>query len=69
MVSDSSAQGRLTGDLLSVITAIGFAATILIARRYRDVRVAPATCVACLIVAAMSAPLASPRSPLTISCC
>jgi drug/metabolite transporter (DMT)-like permease len=60
MVSDASAGGRISGDLLSVVMAIGFAAAIVLARRHRDVDMTTATCLACLIVAVVTAPLASP---------
>jgi drug/metabolite transporter (DMT)-like permease len=60
MVSDASAYGRIGGDLLSVLLAVGLAASIVLGRRHRDVDMTIATCLACAIVAVVAAPLASP---------
>jgi len=60
MVSDSAASGRLLGDLLSVMVAVGLAATIVAARHYPDLPMTDALCAACLITALVTAPLASP---------
>jgi drug/metabolite transporter (DMT)-like permease len=60
MVSDSAESGRLLGDLLSVMVAVGLAATIVAARHYPDLPMTEALCAACLITALVTAPLASP---------
>jgi drug/metabolite transporter (DMT)-like permease len=60
MVSGGSASGRIGGDLLSVVMTIGMAVAIVLGRRHRDVEMTTATCLACVIVAVVTAPLATP---------
>ncbi|MCP5152843.1 MAG: DMT family transporter [Ectothiorhodospiraceae bacterium] len=51
MVSDSLGRGTLGGDLLGGIVALAFAASTVILRYNRHVRMAPAACLATLIAA------------------
>jgi drug/metabolite transporter (DMT)-like permease len=59
MVSDSVANGRLYGDLLSAVMGITFALMIVLARRHRDVPMTAATCLATAIMAAVAFPFAT----------
>jgi drug/metabolite transporter (DMT)-like permease len=53
-------EGSLAGDALSFVVALAFAVTVVITRRRRDVSMAPATCLAQVILVAVFLPLASP---------
>jgi drug/metabolite transporter (DMT)-like permease len=59
MVSDSLAQGRLYGDLLSAVMGITFAIMMVLARRHRDVSMTAATCLATLMTGLAALPVAS----------
>jgi drug/metabolite transporter (DMT)-like permease len=52
--------GDLTGDGLCLLMSLGFAVGIVIARHRRDVSMAPATCLAQLMLVAAFAPFAHP---------
>jgi drug/metabolite transporter (DMT)-like permease len=54
----SPSGGSALGDGLSVLMAFGFAAAIVIARHRRDVSMAPATCLAQLMLLICAAPVA-----------
>lgn len=58
MVSDSVVAGRLWGDALSLVMGFGFAATIVLVRRKRDLAMTPATTLATLLAALAAWPLA-----------
>ena len=53
-------EGNLAGDTLSLIVALAFAVSIVIARWRHDVSMAPATCLSQAILVAAFAPFASP---------
>jgi drug/metabolite transporter (DMT)-like permease len=53
-------EGSLAGDGLSLAAALGFAAMIVITRWRHDVSMAPATCLAQVILVAAFLPFASP---------
>jgi drug/metabolite transporter (DMT)-like permease len=53
-------EGSLVGDALSFVTALAFALVIVITRWRRDVSMAPATCLAQVILVALFLPFASP---------
>jgi drug/metabolite transporter (DMT)-like permease len=59
MVSDSLAQGRLWGDLLSAVMGVSFAVMVVLARRHRDVPMTAATCLATCLTGLVSLPFAS----------
>jgi drug/metabolite transporter (DMT)-like permease len=59
MVSDSIANGRLYGDILSAVMGITFALMIVLARRHRDVPMTAATCLATALMAAVAFPFAT----------
>ena len=65
MVSGAGGAGRLVGDVLSAVMGLTYAGTIVLARVRPDVPTTAASCLAVLIVAVVSAPLAkfavSPR--------
>ncbi len=48
------------GDALAFVMSLAFAGTIVLARRRRDISMAPATCLAQLMVLAATAPFAHP---------
>ena len=52
--------GSLTGDALSLLTALAFAVSLILTRRRRDVSMAPATCLSQLFLIAVFAPFATP---------
>jgi drug/metabolite transporter (DMT)-like permease len=52
--------GNELGNLLPVLMAFAFAVSIVIARRHRDVSMAPATCLAQILILAGAAPFAHP---------
>ncbi|HEX3500310.1 MAG TPA: DMT family transporter, partial [Stellaceae bacterium] len=58
MVSDSLAQGRLYGDLLSAVMGITFAVMMVLARRHRDVSMTAATCLATVMTGLAALPFA-----------
>lgn len=60
MVSDSVQRGSVVGDLLAGIIALSFSSAIVIVRRHREVRMAPATCMATVLAGLVALPLASP---------
>src|SRR5262245_49980796 len=62
MVSGSWAAGTVSGDLLALLVAGGFAAGSAILRRQRDVPMLPAACLAGLLTAVVASPLAAPAS-------
>ena len=51
--------GDLKGDLLALVMMFSFAIAIVITRRRRDISMAPATCLAQLMLLVVSAPFAS----------
>jgi drug/metabolite transporter (DMT)-like permease len=53
-------EGDLTGDGLAFVTALAFALMIVLTRSRRDVSMAPATCLAQVILIVAFAPFASP---------
>ena len=55
-------EGGGVGDLLSLAMALGFAVAIVISRHRRDVSMAPATCLAQVILVAVFLPFATPSS-------
>jgi drug/metabolite transporter (DMT)-like permease len=59
MVSDSVAQGRVYGDLLSAVMGISFAIMVVLARRHRDVPMTAATCLATMMTAIVGLPFAT----------
>jgi drug/metabolite transporter (DMT)-like permease len=59
MVSDSLAQGRLYGDLLSAVMGITFAIMMVLARRHRDVSMTAATCLATAMTGLAALPFAT----------
>jgi drug/metabolite transporter (DMT)-like permease len=50
----------LTGDVASLVMMLGFAVAIVVTRHRRDVSMAPATCLAQLLLVVTMAPLSSP---------
>jgi len=48
------------GQVLSALTAVSFAATLVITRQRRDVSMAPATCLSQVLVFVLAAPFADP---------
>jgi drug/metabolite transporter (DMT)-like permease len=53
-------EGNLVGDGLSFLVAIGFASTVVTARWRQDVSMAPATCLAQVLLIVAFVPFASP---------
>jgi drug/metabolite transporter (DMT)-like permease len=51
-------EGDLTGDVLALVMALGFAVSIVITRHRRDVSMAPATCMAQVLLAVTFLPFA-----------
>jgi drug/metabolite transporter (DMT)-like permease len=62
MMYGSFGGGRLAGDLLSIVIAFGFAGAIVTTRRYKNLRMAPATCFATAFTTVISLPFAAPLS-------
>jgi drug/metabolite transporter (DMT)-like permease len=58
MVTGAGALGRLVGDMLSAVMGLTYAGTIVLARVRPQVPATAATCLAVIIVAVVSAPLA-----------
>jgi drug/metabolite transporter (DMT)-like permease len=58
MMIDSLDGGGLIGNLLSVIMMMGFGSAIVVTRRHREIRMAPATCLATFIAACIAFPMA-----------
>jgi len=58
----SLAAGNITGDLLAITCALGFAGAIVTMRRHKHLRMTPATCLATLLTALFSLPFSSPLS-------
>jgi drug/metabolite transporter (DMT)-like permease len=58
MVSDSVAKGRIWGDLVSAAMGISFAVMIVLARRYREVSMPSAMCLATALTALVTLPFA-----------
>ncbi len=59
MVSDSVAQGRVYGDMLSAVMGISFAVMVVLARRHRAVPMTAATCVATALTGIVALPFAT----------
>jgi drug/metabolite transporter (DMT)-like permease len=59
MVSDSVAQGRVLGDLISAVMGITFAMMVVLARRHRDVSMTAAMVLATGFTALAALPFAS----------
>ncbi len=59
MVGGPGGAGAL-GQVLSAVTAVSFAATLVITRHRRDVSMAPATCLSQVLVFVLAAPFADP---------
>jgi drug/metabolite transporter (DMT)-like permease len=55
----------ITGDLLALTCALGFAGAIVTTRRHKHLRMAPATCLATLFTALFSLPFAQLSAPDT----
>jgi drug/metabolite transporter (DMT)-like permease len=62
MMVGSFGGGRLAGDLLSIVIAFGFAGAIVTTRKYKNLRMAPATCFATAFTTLISLPFAAPLS-------
>lgn len=57
--------GNVLGNLLSITCALGFAGAIVTTRRFKHLRMAPATCLATLFTALFSLPFAQLSAPDT----
>ena len=57
--------GNVVGNLLSITCALGFACAIVTTRRFKHLRMAPATCLATLFCAVVSLPFAQLSAPDT----
>ena len=62
MMVGSFGGGRLAGDLLSIVIAFAFAGAIVTTRKYKNLRMAPATCFATAFTTLISLPFAAPLS-------
>jgi drug/metabolite transporter (DMT)-like permease len=60
MVSGSFASGTIEGDLLAFVIALAFATATVVVRRHRDIRMAPAACLAAVFAALFALPSATP---------
>jgi len=60
LIIGSPGGSDLTGNVASLVMMLGFAVAIVVTRHRRDVSMAPATCLAQLLLLAAMAPLASP---------
>jgi drug/metabolite transporter (DMT)-like permease len=58
MVSDSVAEGRVVGDLISAVMGISFAVMVVLARRHRDVSMTAAMALATALTALVALPFA-----------
>jgi drug/metabolite transporter (DMT)-like permease len=65
MFRGSLGAGTITGDLLALTCALGFAGAIVTTRRHKNLRMAPATCLATLFTALFSLPFAQLSTPDT----
>lgn len=65
MFRGSLGAGTITGDLLALTCALGFAGAIVTTRRHKHLRMAPATCLATLFTALFSLPFAQLSAPDT----
>ena len=65
MFRGSLGAGTITGDLLALTCALGFAGAIVTTRRHKNLRMAPATCLATLFTALFSLPFAQLSAPDT----
>jgi len=54
--------GGALANALSIVMSLSFATALVIARRHRDVSMAPATCLAQLLILVFAAPFADPGS-------
>jgi drug/metabolite transporter (DMT)-like permease len=59
MIGGPSSEG-LRGQAIALLMTLAFAVTVVIARRHREISMAPATCLSQLIVLAVAVPFASP---------
>jgi drug/metabolite transporter (DMT)-like permease len=59
MIGGPSSEG-LRGQAIALLMTLAFAVVVVIARRHREISMAPATCLSQLIVVVVAAPLASP---------
>jgi drug/metabolite transporter (DMT)-like permease len=59
MIGGPSSEG-LRGQAIALLMTLAFAVAVVIARRHREISMAPATCLSQLIVLAVAFPLASP---------
>jgi drug/metabolite transporter (DMT)-like permease len=62
MVSGSYATGTITGDLLAVVTATGFATATVLMRRHPETPMAAATALAPAMTCLVALPMATPSS-------
>ncbi|HVR66698.1 MAG TPA: DMT family transporter [Verrucomicrobiae bacterium] len=60
MMLESLEGSGLIGNLLSIVMMMGFSSAIVVTRRHREIRMAPATCLATLIAACVAFPMADP---------
>ena len=60
MASGSVGSGSLIGDLFALVIAVSLAVATVTIRKYRDVRMTPAACLAAVLTALLAVPLASP---------
>ena len=58
MMIDSLDGGGLIGNLLSIVMMMGFGSAIVVTRRHREIRMAPATCLGTFIAACVAFPMA-----------
>lgn len=58
MMIDSFGGGGMVGNLLSIVMMMGFASAIVVTRRHREIRMAPATCLGTFIAACVAFPMA-----------
>ena len=62
MMSNSSSSWSLAGDFFALLIAVGYAASIVLVRRYHQIGMAPAACWGAIIAVLASLPFASPLS-------
>lgn len=60
MISDNSTEGDAIGIIFSIMIAFSIATATVLVRRYRDIRMAPATCLASLSLAFLGGGLGTP---------
>jgi drug/metabolite transporter (DMT)-like permease len=60
MVSESGGRGALAGDLVAFLVAVSFAGAIVMIRKYRHVRMTPATGLGAVMAMLVAWPLAAP---------